>query len=166
MTATTEVHLREVERFLYHEARCADEHDYRAWEALWTDDARYWVPAARDDDPDVHMSIVHDNRRRIATRVAQLETGRRYSQAPPSRLRRTVSNIEVLGPVGGEGSDRDDLVVAANFVLLEARESGTTTWGGRVTYHLRGVDEGLMLAYKKVDLVDRPWVLPNLSFLI
>ncbi len=35
-----------VEQFLYREARYADEHDYDAWEALWTDDALYWVPVA------------------------------------------------------------------------------------------------------------------------
>ena len=35
----------EVEDFLYREARLADENDYDGWEALWTDDAVYWVPA-------------------------------------------------------------------------------------------------------------------------
>ena len=34
-----------VEQFLYREARYADECDYDAWEALWTDDALYWVPS-------------------------------------------------------------------------------------------------------------------------
>ena len=37
--------LRQIEQFVYREARYADEHDYDAWEALWTDDALYWVPA-------------------------------------------------------------------------------------------------------------------------
>ncbi len=42
----------EVEQFLYREARYADESDYDAWEALWTDDALYWVPAnSADTDP-------------------------------------------------------------------------------------------------------------------
>lgn len=45
----TALDLRQVEQFLYREARYADEHDYDAWEALWTDDALYWVPAS---DPD------------------------------------------------------------------------------------------------------------------
>ena len=27
----------------------ADEHDYDAWEALWTDDALYWVPAGGEE---------------------------------------------------------------------------------------------------------------------
>src|SRR5215218_6525084 len=41
--------IREVEQFLYREARFADESDYDSWEALWTDDGLYWVPAGNDD---------------------------------------------------------------------------------------------------------------------
>ena len=40
---------REGRGFLYLEARLADESDYDGWEALWTDDAIYWVPAGRAD---------------------------------------------------------------------------------------------------------------------
>ena len=34
--------------FLYREARLADEARYAEWEALWTDDGVYWVPATTD----------------------------------------------------------------------------------------------------------------------
>ena len=40
--------LKEVEQFVYREARLQDEHEYDEWEALWTDDAIYWVPANGD----------------------------------------------------------------------------------------------------------------------
>jgi hypothetical protein len=46
--AGQDLDLRQIEQFLYREARYADEHDYDAWEALWTDDAIYWVPAGGD----------------------------------------------------------------------------------------------------------------------
>ena len=89
--------LKEVEQFIYAEARFQDELSYDQWEALWTDDAIYWVPANGDDiDPTTQMSIVFDNRSRIATRIKQLHTGKRHSQNPPSRLRRLISNIELL----------------------------------------------------------------------
>ena len=153
---------RSIERFLYREARLADEHDYAGWEALWTDDGIYWVPAAGALDDPTRMAIIHDNRHRISTRVRQLETGRRYAQAPPSRLRRVVSNIEVLGRL----ADSADVRVDANFVLLEARETGTETWGGRVEYHLRAGDDGWRMSFKRVDLVNRPWIVATLGFLI
>ena len=164
MTATTsrEVDVRQVEQFLYREARLADEHDYTGWEALWTDDGLYWVPANGDDtDRMTQMSIIHDNRNRIATRVKQLNTGRRHSQTPTSRLRRVVSNVELLG-----ADEHGDLTVEANFVLVESRERAKEVWAGRYTYRLRLIDGELRMAYKKVALVDNARALSTLSFLI
>lgn len=156
----------EVEQFIYREARHADENDYDAWEALWTDDALYWVPADMNPvDPLRQMSIIFDNRSRISTRLKQVRTGRRYAQAPPSHLRRLISNIEFLG--GRAGADGAvDLEVGANFVVVEARPRGNHIWGGRVTYRLRRVDGELKLAYKRVQLVDADRPIPTLSFLI
>jgi 3-phenylpropionate/cinnamic acid dioxygenase small subunit len=83
-----ESQLRQVEQFIYREARQQDEHRYAEWESLWTDDGVYWVPANGDDiDPEQQMSIIYDNRSRIGLRVRQLLSGRHYSQEPRSRLR-------------------------------------------------------------------------------
>jgi benzoate/toluate 1,2-dioxygenase subunit beta len=153
--------LRQIEQFLYAEARYADEHDYDAWEALWTDDALYWVPAGGDlSDPAGQMSVIYDNRSRIATRLNQLRTGKRHAQSPPSNLRRVISNIEVLSR---EGSD---VIVGANFVLAESRERGVEIWAGRTIYRLRPADGQIRLAGKQVLLVNREQVLPTLAFLI
>ena len=153
--------LRQIEQFLYAEARYADEHDYDAWEALWTEDALYWVPAGGDlTAPAGQMSVIYDNRSRITTRLAQLRTGRRLAQTPPSSLRRIISNIEVLGTEGA------DIVVGANFMLAESREPGVQIWAGRLTYRLRLVDGELRLAGKQVLLVNRDQPLPTLAFLI
>ena len=153
----------EVERFLYLEARLADENDYDGWEDLWTDDAIYWVPAADlGTDPRDCVSVIYDNRRRIGTRLAQLRTGKRYAQAPASAMRRQVTNIEILG-VTGDG----DVEVGANFLLLESRLRGIELWGGRVTYRLRpGPGDTVRLAYKKVVLVNHDQAIPTLGFLI
>ncbi|KAA1030418.1 aromatic-ring-hydroxylating dioxygenase subunit beta [Pseudonocardia sp. EV170527-09] len=166
MTTTepaTGLDLRTVEQFLYREARYADEHRYSDWEALWTPDALYWVPA-NDDDADrmTQMSIIHDNRNRIATRIRQYRTGRRHSQVPASRLRRVVSNVEILGTVPETG----DTEVGANFVLVESRERGTQLWAGRYTYRLRVVDGELAMSYKKVALVDNARAIATLAFLV
>ena len=59
-----------VTAFIYKEARLQDEHAYEAWEALWTDDGVYWVPANGDNiDPEKEMSIIYDNRSRISLRI-------------------------------------------------------------------------------------------------
>jgi benzoate/toluate 1,2-dioxygenase subunit beta len=155
-----------VEQFLYREARLADEGDYDGWEALWTEDALYWVPIdGEGGDPQRQMSVIYDNRRRISTRLNQLRTGKRYAQAPPSNLRRLLSNIEFLGgrdnPEGGV-----DLEVGANFLAIESRARGTRLWGGRNTYRIRHDESGLRLAFKKVVLVDNDQPLPTLGFVI
>lgn len=153
--------LREIERFLFLEARLADEGDYDGWEAMWTDDGVYWIPANGDDiDPTTQMSIIFDNRSRIALRVRQLKSDKRHAQNPKSRLRRILGNIEILDEVEG------DLVVGANFFVYESRERGTSIWAGRTEYRLRRVDGAWRMARKKVMLVDNDRALSTLAFLV
>jgi benzoate/toluate 1,2-dioxygenase subunit beta len=153
--------LRELEQFIYREARLADEHAYDDWEALWTDDAVYWVPFGSDDsDPETQMSVIYDNRSRIATRIKQFKTGKRHAATPPPRVRRVVSNVELL-------EDGDPLRVGANFVVYESRERGITLWAGRAEYRLRrGADDTLRMARKDVFLVNNDRPLDTLAFLI
>lgn len=157
---------REVEQFLFREARFADENDYDSWEALWTDDALYWVPAGGADiDPINQVSVIYDNRNRIATRMKQVRTGKRYAQAPPSNLRRIIGNIELLGG-RTNGAGGVDLEVGANFLAFESRQRGNELWGGRTTYRLRRLDGEIRLAYKKVVLVDNDKAIPTMAFLV
>ncbi|MCW3039229.1 MAG: ring-hydroxylating dioxygenase subunit beta [Solirubrobacterales bacterium] len=160
--------LREVEQFVYREARYQDELQYDAWESLWTDDGVYWVPAnGGDTDPTKQVSIMFDNRARIATRIKQLHTGKRHSQTPPSQLRRLVSNVELLPPPeGATFGPAGDVYAGANFLVYESRERGVTLWAGRSEYALRTTDDGLRMAFKKVTLVDSDRPLYTLAFLI
>ena len=153
--------LKEIEQFVYREARMQDEYDLDAWEALWTDDGVYWVPANGSDiDPETEMSIIYVNRSRIALRIKQLKTGRRHSQEPRSQLRRIISNVEVLG------EDDDGIRVGANAMVFESSLRGDTVWAARNEYLLRRVDGALRMARKKVDLVNNDKALYTLSFLI
>lgn len=158
--------IRQVEAFLFREARLADEHDFDSWEALWTDDALYWVPIdGTDQDPMTHMSVIYDNRNRISTRLKQLRTGKRYAQSPPSNLRRVISNVEILG-AEPTAAGSTDTIVGANFMLFESKERGTETWAGRTTYRLRVVDDHIRLVGKTVVLVNNAEALPTMGFLI
>ncbi|HSW14010.1 MAG TPA: aromatic-ring-hydroxylating dioxygenase subunit beta [Solimonas sp.] len=153
--------LREVEQFIYREARLQDEHEYDAWEALWTDDGVYWIPANGDDiDPETQMSIIYDNRSRIALRIKQFHTGKRHSQSPRSRLRRIVSNVEILGSEGQE------LQVGANTMIFESNLRADTVWAARYEYVLRREGETFRMARKKVVLVNNDKALYTLSFLV
>lgn len=154
-----------VVEFLHREARLADEARYAEWQALWTDDAIYWVPATTDPaaDPDTRLSHIYDNRARLETRIKLLQTGHRYSQEPASRMRRLISNIEVA-----EGRD-GDLIAGSNFILAELSIQARPEmhwWVGRATHHLRRMDGQMRMSVKKVVLINAAEPLPNLSFLI
>jgi len=153
--------LQDVTQFIYREARLQDEHQYEAWEALWADDGIYWVPAnGEGGNPELEMSILYDNRSRIGLRVRQLMTGRRYSQTPKSRLRRLISNIEILG------TSADTIKVGCNAFIYESNIKGETLWAARNEYDLRRAGDDFRMALKKVILVNNSEPLYNLAFLI
>ncbi|MGV3573186.1 MAG: aromatic-ring-hydroxylating dioxygenase subunit beta [Ramlibacter sp.] len=161
MTPEQRATLEDVTQFIYREARLQDEHQYDAWEALWTDDGVYWVPAnGEGGDPEQVMSIIYDNRSRIALRIRQFHTGKRFSQTPQSLLRRVVSNIEVLEDDGTE------LKVGANAMIFESQVRGDTVWGARTEYTLRRVGADLRMARKKVTLVNNASALYSMAFLV
>lgn len=150
-----------ITQFLYLEARLQDEHRFQDWEALWTDDAVYWVPAnGEDTDPERDMSILYDNRSRIGLRIRQFLTGKRYSQMPVSRLRRVIGNVEVLGDEPGGTR------VTANMLLYESHRRGQIVWAARNDYLLRQVDGQWRLAFKKVALVNNDAALTTMAFLM
>jgi 3-phenylpropionate/cinnamic acid dioxygenase small subunit len=151
----------QVAQFLYQEAHLQDLHDYDGWEALWEDDAIYWVPAnGHDTDPEQQMSILYDSRSRIHMRIAQLKTGRRHTQTPRSELVRLISNIVVTEV------EANEVAVRANALVYEDNLRGETLWASRNDYRLRLVDGAFRLVRKKIGLVNNARPIFTLSFLI
>ena len=149
----------ELAAFVYHESRLADEARYSEWEALWTDDARYWVPMQEGQDPETHLSYIYDNRQRIKSRIAQLNTGARHSQTPPSKMRRILSNLERVD------SDDRSVTVGSNFALFEYRIE-MSIWAGRYLHRIETGPDGLRLIEKTVLLVNSHGPVKTLAFLI
>ncbi len=155
------VDRQQIEEFLYHEANLADENRYDEWEALWTDDAIYWVPFAKDDpDPSRDASIIYDNRARIGSRLQQLKTGVHWAQDPPSRMRRLITNVQI------DESNESEIVVNSNFLLVELRQHVQNIWAGRTIHKLRPENGSFRMALKKVLLVNNAEAIPRLTFLL
>jgi 3-phenylpropionate/cinnamic acid dioxygenase small subunit len=112
-----------------------------------------------EDDPRTTLAYINDNRRRIRSRVAQLNTGNRHSQTPPSVMRRVVSNSEVVEATA------DTVTVESNFALFEYRVH-RRFWAGRVVHTVRRSDDGLRLVRKVVHLIDASGPIDTLAFLI
>jgi benzoate/toluate 1,2-dioxygenase subunit beta len=150
-----------VERFLYLEARLMDEHRYKDWLALWTDDGLYWVPCNDDDiDPARHVSIIYDDRARLEQRVDRLMSGAVLAQEPKPRMRRVVSNVEI------EDADGSELRVQSNFILALARAGDQQIWAGRTIHTLRPGPDAFLIRQKKVLLINADQEMPLLQFLI
>lgn len=164
-SSVSEADQREIEAFVALEAMLADESRYSEWEALVDDDMVYWVPTLEGakHPPGKKIAIIYDNRARVATRIRQLNTGKRHSQVPASPMVRLQSNF-YASPIGdGEFS------VKCSQVLHEYRIQSTRelyTWPARVEYRLRRGPDGLKMFFKGVYLVAAADALPGLPFLI
>ena len=143
--------LREIEQFVYHEARLLDERRFDAWLDLYAEDGCYWAPTRHDQaSPDERVSLFYDTRATMAARIARLAHPDVHVQMPPSHTVHMVSNIEIDT---GWRSDQEIRVHAA-FFMGEYRHTEPRWYAGRYEYTLRRVGSALKIARKKVVLVD------------
>lgn len=157
------VDRQEVENYLYKEARLLDEGRLQEWLALFTAEARYWIPCNRDDiDPMREVSIIFDDRQRMEERVWRVESGLAYAQEPRSRIRHLITNVEVL-----PGETEDSAATSSNFVVYELRRGKQLAYVGRCEHHLQKDEEGdWKIAYKKVELLNNNEPIDNLTFIV
>jgi 3-phenylpropionate/cinnamic acid dioxygenase small subunit len=160
--------LDDAQRFLIAEARLLDDRRFGEWEALFTDDGRYWLPIDPERDAAGSISIIYDDRQRLHERVYRLTQTPVLDQNPPSRTVHFVSNIEVE-PGAGNG----DSTVRCNHLIAEMRPGGPGQAGlnaprwfaARCEYLLRQHDGGWRIAQKKVVLLNSNEPHYNLSFI-
>ena len=161
--------LREVERFLYREARLLDERRFHEWLELFTDDVHYWM-AGRSSryprssksigilDPDRYvdaeltredeLAILDETKTTLGGRIARLDTGMAWAEDPPSRTRHIITNIEVE-----PGDAASELKVYSNFVVYRSRaETEEDFYVGARQDVLRRVDGAWKIARRKLVL--------------
>ena len=172
--------IREVEQFLYHEARLLDERRFREWLALLTDDIHYWMGARTNRYPKVskaiaildperyseedltqedELAILDETKETLSRRIARLETGMAWAEDPPSRTRHLLSNIEV--EPGGTASE---LKVYANFLVYRSRaETEQDVYVGARRDVLRNVDGAWKIARRRIILDQNVLLAKNVS---
>jgi benzoate/toluate 1,2-dioxygenase beta subunit len=141
--------LHRCEQFLVHEARLLDEGKFDDWLALFTPDAWYWVPSEPGQaDPHETVSLIYDDRRLLETRVRRLASPRMYSQEPRSRTGRIVANVTI------EANERNAATARSKFVMIEYRREQQRIFAGTALHRLVQADGRVMIAWKRVDLVN------------
>lgn len=138
----------EVEDFLYQEAALLDEWRLDDWVALFTEDAKYVVPATDlpEGDPRTDLVLIDDDLFRLRARVKRLNSRRAHREYPSSRTRRFIGNVRVRETGSG------DLAVTANALVYRFRGGEGGPYVGHYEYNLRRVDGGLKISYRRAVL--------------
>ncbi|KFE55271.1 aromatic-ring-hydroxylating dioxygenase subunit beta [Pseudomonas syringae] len=154
--------LRELEQFIYREARLLDERRFWEWDQLFTDTGMYWVPHQHgQDNPFEHISLFWENRMLREVRIRRVENVRNWSQQPVTRTAHLVGNVMI------EGLDPQGLlVISATFQVSEWRLEQRQL-AGRYTYKLATQDDGSWkIQLKRVDLINCNDVFANLEVFV
>jgi 3-phenylpropionate/cinnamic acid dioxygenase small subunit len=149
LSARQTLDLQHCEQFLLHEARLLDDGKFDDWLALFTPEAWYWVPSEPDQaDPVETVSLIYDDRRLLETRVRRLASPRMYSQEPRSRTSRMIGNVSI------EETGKNVATVRSKFIMIEYRREQQRLFGGTALHRLVQADGRIMIAWKRVDLVN------------
>jgi len=171
---------REVEQFLYREARLLDERRFHEWLELLTDDIHYWMGGRSNRypksskaiailDPDRYveddltkadeLAILDEDKASLTSRVARLDTGMAWAEDPPSRSRHLITNIEVE-----PGDTASEVKVYSNFMVYRSRaETEQDFYVGARRDVLRRVAGAWKIAGRKITLDQNVLLAKNVS---
>lgn len=96
----------EIEAFYFAEAELLDERQFEKWLDLMTSDVRYFMPLSRnvafgeharsENTRDGEVCWFDDDKETLASRVAQILTGKHWAEEPLSRVCHIISNVQIL----------------------------------------------------------------------
>jgi 3-phenylpropionate/cinnamic acid dioxygenase small subunit len=149
--------------FVFHEARLLDEARYDEWNALFTDDAIYWVPLAPDQPEGLqHTSHLYEDKLLRDLRVERLRSPRAFSQQPASRSHHLLQmpSIERFDPAANR------YITRAQFHYTEFQNDEVNSFVGTVWHQLCVLDGALKLKLKRVNLLNSDAALPAVQLFI
>ena len=160
--------LREVEQFLYHEARLLDDRRYHDWLTLFTEDVNYWMPTrsnrnANDIQNELsganEVAYFNDDLAMLRARVERFDSGMAWAEDPPSRTQHLITNVQAE-----EASTPGEYEVTSLFLLYRGRlEHEIDTFVGTRYDTLRRVDGELKIARRKIVLAQNVIMSKNMS---
>ncbi|HVH77532.1 MAG TPA: 3-phenylpropionate/cinnamic acid dioxygenase subunit beta [Stellaceae bacterium] len=172
--------IREIEQFLYREARLLDERRFEDWLELFTDDVRYSMSGranryprsskaiaildpARHRDEDTakagELTLLDETKESLKGRVARLSTGMAWAEDPPSRTRHLITNIEIE-----DGGAPGGIRAYSNFLVYRSRgEREEDFYVGARQDVLRQAAGGWKIAQRRLVLDQNVLAAKNIS---
>ena len=149
--------------FVVQEARLLDAKRFEEWNALFTDDAYYWVPLVPDQVDGInHTSHLYEDKLLRELRVERLKSPRAYSQQPPSR----ALHLLQLPTLESSNATAQRFVLRTPFHYTEAQGDEIQTFVGTAYHHLVREQGVLRLRLKRVDLLNGEAALPAVQLFI
>ncbi|MBT3534621.1 MAG: 3-phenylpropionate/cinnamic acid dioxygenase subunit beta [Rhodospirillaceae bacterium] len=151
----------EVEQFYTAEAELLDNRQFDAWLDLLSDDIRYWMPLATNQEIG-HWDTEHsregkdlnwfdEGKFELEQRVKQLHTGLHWAEEPISRTCHMYSNLSVEAP-DAEGT----IHAATRFLVYRNRtEVETDFYVGKRRDCLRRDGNGALVITRREILLDQ-----------
>jgi 3-phenylpropionate/cinnamic acid dioxygenase small subunit len=147
---------------VYREARLLDEKRFDEWYDLFTEDALYWMPLARDQPPgETHTSLLYEDKLLLKVRIERLRHPNAFSQQQPS-----FSQHILQQPALEDGDPASaGCVIRTPFLYVESKLDRQLLLAGVAYHHLQGGPDSWKIRMKKVELVNRDAALPSIELL-
>ena len=177
-TAASMEETAQVRQFLYREARLLDERRYDEWLALLAEDLQYWMPSRstpsqnqqekgnlaieRELSAANELGLLRSDKAGLTARSLRLQSGRSFSEMPPSRVQRLVGNIEV------QYTKQPDVYRVYSVCLVHRTrlETAEHTLIGRRSDLLQRSHDSFLLRERKIVLNSTVLKSPNLSMFL
>ena len=161
---STDVSERALIDFVVREARLLDERRYEEWNALFTDDAIYWVPLVPNQPEGLdHTSHLYEDKLLRELRIERLKSPRAFSQQPPTR------SLHLLQTPTVEPADParpDEHRVRTVFQYTESQGDEMNTFVGVCWHRLVVEGDALRIRQKRVDLLNSDAALPAVQLFV
>jgi 3-phenylpropionate/cinnamic acid dioxygenase small subunit len=146
--------------FVYYEARLIDEKRFDEWYDLYADDCRYWMPLTRGQpEGAAHTSLFDEDKLLLKIRIERLRNPKSYSQAHPS----WCQHILQAPSIESRDMQIGIAVLRTPFMYLENQRDRQEVYAGVAWHHLRRSGKGIVIALKKIDLLNCEAALPSLQ---
>lgn len=159
--------LRDIERFLYKEARLLDNEAWDAWLALMTEDIHYWMPTQenrrRVDKKGAYRvegaALYNDNLRDLTRRVTRFKQPSAWAEDPATRHVHVVSAVEAY-----KAEKDNEFIVHSTIVNYRSRvERDNDLLVARREDVLRLEDGKLRIAKRKILMTQSVFMAKNLN---